>query len=165
MPARVWLIIGILGLNICLLSGQDSLWEQHLAKARKLRAEARYKEAETEYLAAVETAQAFGADNPRMARSLNNLAALYQDQGRYADAETLYRRATAIWERSPGSEEDLAAGLNNLGVVERALGRHKDAESLYLRAMAIREKSLPPDDPSWLAAGSRKQSWATPLGV
>src|SRR5262249_47375257 len=113
MPARVWLIIGILGLNISLLSGQDSLWEQHLAKARKLRADAHYKEAETEYLAAVEAAQAFGAGHPKMARSLNNLAALYQDQGRYAEAETLYQRATAIWERNPGSEEDLAAGFNN----------------------------------------------------
>src|SRR5205807_7958469 len=136
----VCLIIGILGLNISLLSALDLIWEQHLAKARSLRARAMYKEAEQEYLAAVKEAEAFGPEDPRLARSWNNLAANYQDQGRYLEAEALYRRAIAQWERTLGPEhEDVGACLNNLAVVERALGREKEAESLYLRAIAIRE--------------------------
>ena len=148
MPARVWLIIGIAGLNICLLNGQEPLLEQHLAKGRKLRAQALYKEAETEYLAAVQAALVLGPENPKLARCWNNLGALYQDQGRYTEAEALYRQAAAVWERAPGFEEDLAACLNNLAVAERAQGRHKEAESVFLRAIGIMEKSLPPDHPS-----------------
>src|SRR5262249_54733017 len=118
MPVRVCLIIGIIGLNICLLPGQESLWEQHLAKGRQFRAQGSYKEAEAEYLAAVQAASVFGPESPKLARCWNNLGALYQDQGRYDEAEKLYRQATAVWERAPGSMEDLAATLNNLGVVE-----------------------------------------------
>ncbi len=33
-----------------------------------------------------------GHDHPDVARSLNNLADLYQRQGRYADAEPLFKR-------------------------------------------------------------------------
>ena len=37
-----------------------------------------------------------------VATSLNNLAALYYDQGKYAEAEPLYKRALAIWEKALG---------------------------------------------------------------
>src|SRR6266568_8371275 len=117
MPARVSLIIGILGLNICFLGAQEASWEEYLTSGRKLRAQAKYMEAEKEYLAGVQAAEAFGPEDPRLARSWNNLATLYQDQGRYAEAEALYRRAAAIWERSLGpGQEDLGACLSNLGV-------------------------------------------------
>src|SRR5260370_19392756 len=153
MRLRVWLIIGITGLNICFLQGQEQAWEQHLLNGRKLRARALYKEAEKEYAAAVEAAKAFGPEDLRLARARNNLAALYQDQGRYPEAETLYRQAAAAWERGPESESlDLSVCLNNLAAVEHLLGRNKEAESLYLRSMAIREKSQAPDDPD-VAAG------------
>jgi tetratricopeptide (TPR) repeat protein len=125
MPARLWLIFGISGLNLFLLAGQDS-WELHLANARNLRNQAQYKEAEKEYLAAMEGAQVFGSADARLARVWNNLAALYQDMGRYGEAETLYREAIAIWELGPEYGQDLAACLNNLGVVERAMGRHAE---------------------------------------
>ncbi len=36
-----------------------------------------------------------------MARSLNNLAGLYQGQGKYAEAEPLYQRSLAIREKAP----------------------------------------------------------------
>ena len=43
--------------------------------------------------------KALGPDHPDVARSLNNLAELYDDQGRYADAEPLYKRSLAIRKR------------------------------------------------------------------
>ena len=47
--------------------------------------------------------------------SLNNLAALYNDQGRYADAEPLFKRALAIQEKVLGPDHpDVAVSLNNL---------------------------------------------------
>jgi tetratricopeptide (TPR) repeat protein len=42
-------------------------------------------------------------DHPGVARSLNNLADLYERQGRYADAEPPYLRAAAIREAALGA--------------------------------------------------------------
>ena len=41
--------------------------------------------------------------SPSVAINLNNLAALYDDQGKYAEAEPLYKRALAILEEGPGA--------------------------------------------------------------
>ena len=59
MPARLCCLIGFLGLNICYLAGQEQdSWERHLQTARKLHAQALYKDAEKEYLAAIQDAEA-----------------------------------------------------------------------------------------------------------
>ena len=82
-------------------------------------------------------------------QSLNNLAALYADQGRYADAEPLYKRALAIREKALGPDHpDVATSLNNLAELYRDQGRYADAEPLYKRALAIYEKALGPDHPN-----------------
>jgi tetratricopeptide (TPR) repeat protein len=44
------------------------------------------------------------ASHPDTARSLNNLALLYYQQGKYTEAEPLYERALAISEHILGSE-------------------------------------------------------------
>ena len=76
---------------------------------------------------------------------LNNLAALYRNQGRYTDAEPLYKRSLAIWEKALGPEHpDVALGLNNLAALYRNQGRYTDAEPLLKRSLAIREKALGP---------------------
>jgi tetratricopeptide (TPR) repeat protein len=77
---------------------------------------------------------------------LNNLAALYDDQGRYADAEPLYKRALAVWEKALGPDHpDVATALNNLAQLYKDQGSYEDAEPLYKRALAIREKALGPN--------------------
>ncbi len=56
-----------------------------------------------------------GPDHPDVARSLNNLADLYERQGRYAEAEPLFERALAIRERAVGPDHpDTATSTNNL---------------------------------------------------
>ena len=60
MSVRVYCLIGFLGLNICCLAGQENSWERHLEAARKLHAQALYKDAEKEYLAALQDADALG---------------------------------------------------------------------------------------------------------
>jgi esterase/lipase superfamily enzyme/Tfp pilus assembly protein PilF len=92
---------------------------------------------------------AVGPDHPDVARSLNNLAALYQNQGRYADAEPLYMRALAIREKTLGPDHpDVAITLNNLAALYQIEGRYEEVQALYQRALAIREKTLGPDDPT-----------------
>ncbi|MDB9426523.1 tetratricopeptide repeat protein, partial [Microcystis aeruginosa CS-564/01] len=63
----------------------------------------RYKEAEPLYLEALELFKRLLGDNhPSVARSLNNLARLYNSQGRYTEAEPLYLEALAIAEQALG---------------------------------------------------------------
>jgi tetratricopeptide (TPR) repeat protein len=53
----------------------------------------------------------FGPKQPEVAKTLNNLAALYYAQGRYAEAEPLYEQALAIAERALGSNHPTTEGI------------------------------------------------------
>jgi tetratricopeptide (TPR) repeat protein len=89
-----------------------------------------------------------GADHPTTASSLNNLAALYYDQGKYEQAEPLYKRALAIDEKAYEPDHpDVATDLNNLANLYYNQGRYEQAEPLYQRALAICERALGPDHP------------------
>ena len=80
--------------------------------------------------------------------SLNNLAALYDDQGRYADAEPLYKRALAIREKALGPDHpDVATSLNNLAELYRTRVATPRPSRCSKRALAICEKALGPDHP------------------
>ena len=68
MPARLYCLIGFLGLNICYLAGQgEDSWERHTQTARRLQAQALYKDAEKEFLAAIQDAEALSLENTRLA--------------------------------------------------------------------------------------------------
>src|SRR5579862_291022 len=117
MQVRVWLILGITGLNIC-LPGEDTAWEQHLIAGQKLRAQGLYQASEKEYQAAIQQAENFDPEDPRLARTWNNMATLYQDEVRYTEAERFFLRAASVWERRFGPESlDLAICLNNLATL------------------------------------------------
>ena len=61
---------------------------------------------------------ALGPDHPYVAKALNNLAGLYDNQGKYDEAEPLYKRALAIREKALGPDHpDAAQSLNNLAVL------------------------------------------------
>ena len=78
-----------------------------------------------------------GPDHPDVARSLNNLADLYEGQGRYADAEPLYQRALAIREQAVGpNHPDVAASTNNLASLYQAERRSTDALPLVQKMIA-----------------------------
>jgi Flp pilus assembly protein TadD len=63
----------------------------------------------------------FGEAHLLTARSLNNLAALYEKQGRYTEAERLYLQALAIVRQQMGESDPMTAlCLNNLGALYKA---------------------------------------------
>jgi tetratricopeptide (TPR) repeat protein len=94
------------------------------------------------------TEQRLGADHPKVATSLNNLAELYRTQGRYPEAEPLYLRSLAIWEKQLGADHPLVAtSLNNLALLYYLQGLYIEAEPLILRSLSIREKQLGADHP------------------
>jgi tetratricopeptide (TPR) repeat protein len=76
-----------------------------------------------------------------VARSLNNLAGLYDAQGQYTDARPLYQRALAIFEKVLGPQHPtVATCLENYAFLLRNMGRPEEAELLESRARVIHEK-------------------------
>ena len=74
-----------------------------------------------------------------MATDVNNLAALYYNQGKYAQAEPLVQRALAIWEKTLGPEHPtVATVLENYALLLREMKRGAAARELEARAQAIR---------------------------
>jgi len=89
-----------------------------------------------------------GPDHPDTSHSLNNLAALYDNQGKYEQAEPLYQRALAIRERVLGAEHpDTALSLYWLAFIYSRKGEYEQSEKFYVRTLKIYEKALPPDHP------------------
>jgi len=76
-------------------SNREQVWQKFMEQGKQHRAQRRLVEAEMHYLAAVTAAQQFGAEDTRLAASLNALATAYHEQGRYADAGLNYRKALA----------------------------------------------------------------------
>ncbi len=79
-----------------------------------------------------------GEKHPDYARSLNDLARLYQAQGDYAKAEPIFRQALELLEAVPGEKHFLyAASLNNLAELYRTQGQYGKAEPLYRQAVEL----------------------------
>ena len=65
--------------------------------------------------------KALGPDHLDTAQSLNNLAALYDNQGKYEQAEKLYQRALAIAEKALGPDHPATKIVrSNLAALRRA---------------------------------------------
>jgi tetratricopeptide (TPR) repeat protein len=113
----------------------------HDAAGQKAFQEGDYAESEKELEAALRKAEEFGSEDPRLSKSLNNLALLYKVQGKYAEAEPLYKRSLAIREKALGPEHpNVATALENYAALLRETGRNAEAHRLDARAKAIRAK-------------------------
>ena len=145
-----WLLVSL----VCLVLwptaalAQGGPWEIYSAAGVAAYQRGNYAEAEKQFKAALKTAEAFAPQAPRLATSLNNLAAFYHDQSKYAEAEPLYKRALAIWGRALGPQHPgVATSLNNLARLYRAQRRYAEAAPLHKRALTIWEKALGPEHP------------------
>ena len=147
MPARM-IIAMLVALSLFTACAQERSWESYYEAGLEALEQARYAEAEDLFLAALEEAEKFGEQDPRLAMSLNNLALLYEDQGKNAEAGPLHERALVIYEKALGPEHPLVAtSLNNLAELYRTQGKYAEAEPLYQRSLAIAEKALGPEHP------------------
>ena len=92
--------------------------------------------------------QQLGLDHTSTATILNNLAALYQEQGKYNEAEPLALRALTIHKQKLGNNHPhTALCLNTLAKVYWRQGKYSEAEPLYLHALQIYEQQLGRDHP------------------
>ncbi|MBW2412780.1 MAG: tetratricopeptide repeat protein, partial [Deltaproteobacteria bacterium] len=128
---------------------REDLWQRLNAEITKLSREGKYRDAIYVAQNSIKLAEkSFGAQDPRAATSINNLATLYRIVGRYDDAEAYYIQALTIRENALGPRHShVATSLNNLAGLYRAQGRLEEAELLYLRALKIRENTLGPEHP------------------
>jgi serine/threonine protein kinase/tetratricopeptide (TPR) repeat protein len=135
-------VILLVGIAVALyLSGSDSVWKGNMEAERKAFSEGRYLEAVNFALAAVKDAEAFGAQDPRLATSLHNAGELYTRLERYDEAERFLQRALSIREKTLENAET-ARTICALARLNQGRGVKDKAERLYRQSLAIREKVL-----------------------
>ncbi len=137
-------LVGVMCLVFVSTQGcaQGHRWETYVDAASEAYQQGNYAEAEKQLSAALQEAEKFGPEDPRLSATLNNLAWLYDDQGKYAEAEPLYKRSLAILEKALGQEHsNVATTLENYAGLLREMGREEEASSMEVRAKAIREKN------------------------
>ena len=123
-------------------------WNQTIAQALNEYNKGRFVEAERLYVQAEKQAETFGAQDRRLAATLNNLADLYVQQAKYNEAAPLYRRSVQILQHYDGQEQvRLATALSNLAGLYTRQNKSTEAEALFEQALTIRRKVLCPDDP------------------
>ncbi len=82
----------------------------------------------------------------RVAKSANNLAALYHAQGKFGFAEPLYEKSLDIKLDLYGEKHlETALNLHNLAMLHSARRKYEKAEILYTRTLEIREELLGAD--------------------
>jgi tetratricopeptide (TPR) repeat protein len=146
--ATGWLCLALLLASACAASQskpatRDQLWQQHYDAGKTAYEQGQYTKAEKQFGAALKEAEGFGPDDLRLARSLNNLAAVYAVQGKYDKAEPLYKQSLTILEKALGPEDPrLATCLENYGALLQKMGRTAEAETLEARAQAIRSHQV-----------------------
>jgi tetratricopeptide (TPR) repeat protein len=87
-----------------------------------------------------------GESSIGLARALNDLGSLFQDEGRYREADRAYREALSHLTRLPGAILPMGVTLGNVATLRLAEGKPSQAENLYLDARRI------------LSTGDRTQS-------
>ena len=92
------LLLGVLGNTLSTPNSlaQDLTWEQYTVAARDLRAQNRYQEAEKLYLDALKRAEGYGAEDPRVATSLNNLGSIYKILGNNFTAFPVWKNRAIV---------------------------------------------------------------------
>jgi tetratricopeptide (TPR) repeat protein len=90
----------------------------------------------------------FGADNLKVAMSLQNLGACYEGSGNLDEAERLFTQSIGIYDSHPGKlEKQLALALYRLGDIRLQLGQPSQAELPLKRCSEIRKRLLGESDP------------------
>src|SRR5258708_35510741 len=85
---------------------------------------------------------------PRLPRTLFDLAEVYRAEGKYSEALPNYERALQIYTGQYGPEAtEIADTINGEAELYKSLTDYSRAEPLLLRALAIRQKQSHAGDP------------------
>ncbi|MEM3192527.1 MAG: tetratricopeptide repeat protein, partial [Candidatus Parvarchaeota archaeon] len=90
----------------------------------------------------------FGEEHPNVARDLNNLGTVYDQQVRYDDAVIAFKQALEMDKKYFGEEHpNVARDLNNLGMVYGDQGRYDDALIMHKQVLEIDKKYFGEEHP------------------
>jgi len=132
-------------------------WAKIIEEGNQAFAQRRYSQAELSFAEALKLAQSWPHSDQemaeqeletRLAKSFNNLAALYHTQGKYSMAEELYEKSLMIKKKLHGEEhEEVALNIQNLGALYGAKRQYAEAERMLKQALNIKEKILGAEHP------------------
>jgi tetratricopeptide (TPR) repeat protein len=121
--------------------GQDAAWEGFIQAGRAALQQQNYSEAESHFEDALEAAERFQSNDPRLGKSYNNLAAVYYAQEDYGRAEPLMRRALDQLRESLGPDNtEVAQTMKNLAALYYLQGNRTEAEGLLQQALVVMER-------------------------
>ena len=140
--AKLVLMLALgLSFGSCPAVAQDATWEGLINAGRTALQQDKFADAERFFEQALETAEKFQPGDPRLGRSLNNLAAVYYKQRDYDRAEPLMRRSLSVLEEALGpSNGDVAQTKKNLAAIYYLQGNYADAEPLLQQSLTILEE-------------------------
>lgn len=123
--------------------------ESDLAEANRILG--RFTAAESLLVSAVRRVREQAPATSLAATIINNLGALYWDQGRLDEAERLYTEALAVSENDPEpSLTRIATAYQNLGVLARDQARIAASARQLTRALELAREAFSPDDPAFI---------------
>jgi tetratricopeptide (TPR) repeat protein len=116
-------------------------WEVASSEGLDLFQRGALAEADARFSAALQEAEQFGEQDPRLWSTISNLAMTRQERGDFSGAEKLMRRVLELRERySAPHDQELAIELNNLAAVLHSIARDAEADPLLRRALTIVEE-------------------------
>lgn len=147
--AGLWVGVCCLALCSAPARAQDaSAWQKYVEEAKAAYRHKDYGRCEQLLRAALQEAEKFGPDDPRVAVTLHNQANLAAVQNKAAEAEPLYRRSLALLEKVRGPDHPQTA-VARLGLADFLAGRRHDdqAEPEYQHTLSSLEQTLGPAHP------------------
>ena len=125
--------------------GQASDWQSHITTGEQVCKKWHFADAVAPFTQALQEAEKFGPNDPRLVKSLSSLAGAYVSQGKYADAEPLYKRALSLSEKIFGLDSpEVANSLERIACTQILQDKFDEAEPLVKRVIAIDLKKKTP---------------------
>ncbi len=123
----------------------------------------KFKEAEVLCKRALEIREkCLGPLHPDVAKQLNNLALLCQNQGKYDDVESYYKRAIEIYIKTLGIDDpNVAKTKNNLASAYLKQQKYKEAEQIYKDVLTRAQEKEFSNQPSTVNQQQEIQSGTT----
>lgn len=117
-PKVIWRRLRALLRSASSAAVPGATWKAYKAAGSKAYKQGNYIEAEKQFAVALNMAQEFGPQDPRLGTSLNNLGLTYKTRGQFGKAELLFRGALRVYKKALGpAHPHVAAILSNLATL------------------------------------------------
>jgi len=118
------------------------MWERYNNMGQNAMSQGKQSDAEGQFRLAIKEAETMDPKDPKLPKSLNDLANCLRQQGKFPEAEEHYKRALEVKQKAVGPlHKDLISIYDNYAKLLRATGREAEAKKMEQHAQAIFAKS------------------------